>query len=229
MKLDTRSRTSIETSPNVFLVKNPACPNEFRRGTPSDGLGRERLYNTVVVTTPVLASNRIHTNQTNSGVKKRLYSEDEMTDLVNQFTSLTVAKAQRSEETTSVPSDNVTPLKDCNTTTEKCTSASILKSGLDTKSGIKKVAVEADMVLSSSTNKCADPMKCGSSDTRVDIPSTEPNEEDIPLKQFHCKVDKNNGSKSLGFLEQSVFSSKLKQVVHVKRSVRLMNKNEHST
>jgi hypothetical protein len=54
-------------------------------------LGRERMYRTSIETTPVIASNRIHKNEIESGKRKSFLKQDDVDDLVTVFDTLCVS------------------------------------------------------------------------------------------------------------------------------------------
>lgn len=90
MKINTKKATPVKNAPNCYINENPAYPNDVASGYESDGLGRERLFHTLVVSTPVLASSRIHNKQCNSSGRKSFLSDHDVTCLTNEFKTLYV-------------------------------------------------------------------------------------------------------------------------------------------
>jgi len=101
MKINTKTASPIQGSPNSFLNENKCIPTsrlqEDDEQPSGDVLGREILYETVVVSTPVLASARINNNNNNNTndtdspeavEPKRLLSKSDLDELNEKLQSL---------------------------------------------------------------------------------------------------------------------------------------------
>jgi hypothetical protein len=75
MKADAIVLSSTSLSPQPIEVADNA-------------LGREAMYRTTINTTPVIASNRIQTNEIGSGKRKSFLTQNDLNDLVNAFDTL---------------------------------------------------------------------------------------------------------------------------------------------
>jgi len=95
MKINTKTATSV--SPHSFETPNKYIPDGAAKS--SNGQGREVLYETVVVSTPVFASARIHENQASSG-QKRLLASDDVDALNDMLEKLYIGSSPASKTTT---------------------------------------------------------------------------------------------------------------------------------
>jgi hypothetical protein len=86
MKFNTKLATSVKDSPNSFENKNTYIPDEAFVSNDSKE-GRTILFETVVVSTPVLASARLN-QPDGDGSKKRLLTMDEVDELNGLLNSL---------------------------------------------------------------------------------------------------------------------------------------------
>jgi hypothetical protein len=86
MKFNTKFATPVKGSPNSFENKNAYIPTRaFESNDPKEG--RTILFETVVVSTPVLASARLN-QPDGDGSKKRLLTKDEVDELNGLLNSL---------------------------------------------------------------------------------------------------------------------------------------------
>jgi hypothetical protein len=77
---------SMQSPERVYFRKNdlvPAVPTGN-----NDDLGRETLYEPILVCSPVLASQRVHFDKSDKKEKKRLITADEVDDLTKQLNSM---------------------------------------------------------------------------------------------------------------------------------------------
>jgi hypothetical protein len=86
MKFNTKFTTPVKDSPNSFENKNAYIPDEAFVSDDSKE-GRTILFETIVVSTPVLASARLNQND-GDGSKKRLLTKDEVDELNGLLNSL---------------------------------------------------------------------------------------------------------------------------------------------
>lgn len=103
MKYSTRSAKLVKGSPGVYINKNDALSDEMLQEKTNEG-GRELLYQTVVFSTPVLASKRIHENQVSTG-KKLLFDEDDVSFITNGLKSISIGKSKNFDDIMEQKSD----------------------------------------------------------------------------------------------------------------------------
>lgn len=91
MKINTKTATPIKNSPHSFQNDNKFIPaaalfHDEDDNNNNSKMGRTILFETVVVSTPVLASSRL--NQPESDDKKRLLTKNEVDELNSMLNSL---------------------------------------------------------------------------------------------------------------------------------------------
>jgi len=97
MKFNTKSLTPT-TKDYSFTNDNTFIPTKRQQADHGDG-GREILYETVVVSTPVLASARVFNDETPDKKKKRLLSKNDVDELNDMLGSLYLGAAPSSAAT----------------------------------------------------------------------------------------------------------------------------------
>ena len=97
MKINTKTATPVKGSPNSFVNDNKAIPASRLQDKPNDQ-GREILYETFLVTTPVLASARLNPPQ--DGSPKRFLAKSEVDELNDMLNSLYIGSPSPSSPAT---------------------------------------------------------------------------------------------------------------------------------
>jgi hypothetical protein len=164
-------------------------------------LGREIMYRTSVISTPVFASNRIHTNEIEKGKRKSFLKEDDVNELMNAFDTLCVSP--------------VKGLKKKHSPTRKTVSSRLVETSTHEEAVPESIMVNTN-IQTNHHQSCIPDQDQSLSKTTVQTNSIALSDTTIAV------LNQTTTPANLGMVETTIFSISANREVTVKRSARII-------